>query len=319
MRRCRRRQRKAWRSSLLKTESAGLPTSSGAPEQVLAIDWSGALAPAAQRRSIAVATAGVSGAGTSGDTVTLRRGLLRSDVEAELALLGRSGAPVVAGLDFSFSLPAHFLEQQGCAGAPELWARVAAEGERWLREPGHAHFWGRRKGECQPASHRGPRWLGYRACERAAASGGRLPGSTFQIGGAGAPGTGSLRGMPMLARLRAAGWSVWPFDPPRLPLLVEIYPRLLTGAVVKSDAAARARYLTSGLGVGAGAALPDRVRAEALAGEDAFDALVSALVMRRHAEEFAGLRQASDRLTLLEGAIWRPGGGRYAGNGVPAY
>jgi hypothetical protein len=277
---------------------------------VLAIDWSGALAPAVQRRSIAVACAGV-----SGGPVTLRRGLLRGEVEAELAALGRRAARVVAGLDFSFSLPEHFLEQQGCASAPELWALVQAEGERWLREPGHAHFWGRRKGERQPAGHRAPQWLGYRACERAAALGGRLPGSTFQVGGAGAPGTGSLRGMPMLARLRAAGWSVWPFDPPRLPLLVEIYPRLLTGPVVKSDAAARARYL----GGPEYAGLPDAVWAEAAASEDAFDALVSALLMRRHAGEFAGLRQAEDRRTLLEGAIWRPYEGPGAEKDALAY
>ena len=283
---------------LLTTELGRLPVSIATPEQVLAIDWSGALAPAVQRKSIAVA-----GAGVSDGVFTLRRGLLRSDVEAELAVLGRSGAQVVAGLDFSFSLPEHFFERMGCASAQELWALVEAEGERWLRAPGHAHFWGRRKGECQPVGHRAPLWLGYRACERAAALGGRLPGSTFQIGGAGAPGTGSLRGMPMLARLREAGWSVWPFDPPRLPLLVEIYPRLLTGPVVKSDAAARARYL----GAPEYAGLSDEVRAEAAASEDAFDALVSVLVMRRHAAEFARLRQAQDRRTLLEGAIWRPG------------
>lgn len=287
--------RRTWLETfLLKSELPRLPV----PEQVLAIDWSGALAPAVQRRSIAVSSTAV-----RVDTVTLRRGLLRSEVEAELATLGQSGAPVVAGLDFSFSLPMHFLDEQGCASAPELWARVEAEGERWLREPGHAHFWGRRKGERQPASHRAPQWLGYRACERSAALGGRLPASTFQVGGAGAPGTGSLRGMPMLARLRAAGWSVWPFDPPRLPMLVEIYPRLLTGPVVKSDAGARERYLsTKGY-----AALAGAVRAEAIAGEDAFDALVSALVMRRCASEFGRLCQATDRQTLLEGAIWRPG------------
>jgi hypothetical protein len=86
-------------------------------------------------------------------------------------------------------------------------------------------------------------------------------------------------------------------------MLVEIYPRLLTGPVVKSDAGARARYL----GGPEYAGLPDAVRAEAAASEDAFDALVSALVMRGHAAEFARLRQAEDRRTLLEGAIWRPG------------
>ena len=36
------------------------------------------------------------------------------------------------------------------------------------------------------------------------------PKSTFQIGGAGAVGTGSLRGMPHLLTLREAGCAVWP-------------------------------------------------------------------------------------------------------------
>lgn len=44
------------------------------------------------------------------------------------------------------------------------------------------------------------------------AVGGIRPTSGFQIGGAGAVGTGAVRGMPMLARLRAAGFAIWPFD-----------------------------------------------------------------------------------------------------------
>jgi hypothetical protein len=106
--------RRIWLGIFLrKTEPDGLQ------DLVLAIDWSGALAPAVQRRSIAVACADV-----SGGAVTLRRGLLRGEVEAEVAALGRSGAQVVAGLDFSFSLPEHFVEQQGCASA--LAARAGA-------------------------------------------------------------------------------------------------------------------------------------------------------------------------------------------------
>jgi catechol 2,3-dioxygenase-like lactoylglutathione lyase family enzyme len=61
----------------------------------------------------------------------------------------------------------------------------------------------------------------------------------FQIGGAGAVGTGSLRGMQHLADLAHAGFSIWPFDRPGWPLAVEIYPRLFTPGVVKSRHRAR--------------------------------------------------------------------------------
>ncbi len=268
------------------------------PESVVAIDWSGAEAKSAQRRGIRAAVCDV-----ASGKVALRPGSLRLEIEAWLAELGRARAKVVAGLDFSFSYPAWFVRELGCASAPALWERVAAEGEQWLREP-HPHFWGRRKGSGPAAGHRAPRWLGYRACERGASQGKQLPLSSFQIGGAGPVGTGTLRGMPMLARLRAAGWSVWPFDRPLLPLLVEVYPRALTGPVVKSDPAERLRYLGQArfLSVAPG------VLATAAASEDAFDALVSAFVMREHALCFTQLAQAADEQARLEGAIWRPAG-----------
>jgi len=269
--------------------------------QVVAIDWSGAESKVAQRRGIQAAVCHVdSGA------VEVTGSRLRAEIEAYL--LGLSNAPVnapagssiVVGLDFSFSYPAWFLRELGCGSVFALWQMVAREGERWLREP-HSHFWGRRKGSGPPLSHRAPGWLGYRACE-GALGGKRLPASSFQIGGAGAVGTGTLRGMPMLARLRAAGWSVWPFDVPRLPMLVEIYPRVLTGPVVKSSAAARTEYLAQPRFD----ALLQETRAQAEASEDAFDALVSALVMRRHAASFSRLAQARDEQIRLEGAIWMP-------------
>ncbi len=107
----------------------------------------------------------------------------------------------------------------------------------------------------------------------------------------------------MLGRLQAAGWSVWPFDPPRLPMLLEIYPRSLTGPVVKNSASAREAYLRQGRFNG----LAPAVLAEAAGSEDAFDALVSGLVMREHAGEFERLRQAEGETARLEGAIWLPG------------
>jgi hypothetical protein len=137
---------------------------------------------------------------------------------------------------------------------------------------------------------------------------GIAPKSPFQIGGAGAVGTGSLRGIPLLARLRAAGFSVWPFDEPRLPLLVEIYPRLLTGAVKKKNAEARRLYLRARRKNDAlFADVTGEAMREAAASEDAFDALVSVVEMARRRETFAGLRRAADAETLLEGDVWGAG------------
>jgi len=49
--------------------------------------------------------------------------------------------------------------------------------------------------------------------------------------------------MPLLARLHQAGFSIWPVDSPGWPRVVEIYPRVLTGRVNKSDRSTRSRYV----------------------------------------------------------------------------
>ena len=127
------------------------------------------------------------------------------------------------------------------------------------------------------------------------------PKSVFQIGGAGAVGTGSLRGMPILKRLREAGFAVWPFDEARFPLVVEIYPRVLTGPVRKGSADGRREYLDANH-----PGLRDETREAAVRSDDAFDALVSALVMAEHERDFPSL-PALDGAQWLEGVIWRPG------------
>ena len=134
--------------------------------------------------------------------------------------------------------------------------------------------------------------------ERQARVKGITPKSPFQIGGAGSVGTASLRGMPVLVRLREAGFRVWPFDAPALvakaprPLVVEMYTRLKTGAVQKSNAVARAAYLLKKRREDAAyAALSRTVMQRARESEDAFDALVSTMVMAG-AETFAVLRAA---------------------------
>ena len=149
---------------------------------------------------------------------------------------------------------------------------------------------------------------------RAALMKGIQPKSPFQIGGSGSVGTGSLRAMEWLEALHAGGFRVWPFERAALgsapkPLLVEIYTRLLTGPVAKSNPVARAAYLKlrraqepalyAGLGRNA--------LAGARASEDGFDALVCCLEMVRHQAGFACLRATGDPTLRLEGITWRPG------------
>jgi hypothetical protein len=105
-----------------------------------------------------------------------------------------------------------------------------------------------------------------------------------------------------LRELQDAGFSIWPFDEPRLPMVVEIYPRYLTGRINKSSAIARALYLQ------AHHADESREMLELAAhSEDAFDAAVSASCMQRFAGDFNRIasrpRTAIDR---LEGRIWSP-------------
>ncbi|HET6316685.1 MAG TPA: hypothetical protein VFG86_09520 [Chloroflexota bacterium] len=199
------------------------------------------------------------------------------------------GPRIVIGLDFAFSFPSWYLEQLRVDSAPALWSHVAQHGERWLQECAPP-FWGR------PGHRRPVHFEHFRRTEHALRRRGLSPKSVFQIGGAGAVGTGSIRGMPLLHALRARGASIWPFDPPGWPRVVEIYPRLLTGPVVKSSAAARQAYLDRHL----------PAFQHAVPSEDAFDAAVSALTMARHAADLESLLGEPDFELRREGRIWYP-------------
>ena len=312
-------------------------------QRVVAIDWSGRVDAAGQRRHIysAVWTSAdqTSRGGNSTGKVRLRssphgsvqleNGRTRAEVAAWLIELAAETPRMVVGFDFCFSFPEWFVRgEHGCRTGPEFW-RVVAEihGERWL-ERGHTdrRFWG--KPHKRPAEFSGEslhRML--RATdidcklvahipeeERVARVKGITPKSVFQIGGAGSVGTASLRGMPILLRLRDAGFRVWPFDEPGLrseepqPLVIEMYSRLNTGAVHKSNAEARARYLLDKQKSDPTyAALSRTVLGRARAGEDAFDALVSCMVMTARRSEFGALPQPRDPKYVAEGWTWAPG------------
>jgi len=255
--------------------------------RAIGVDWSGATHNARSHIWLAEAA-------EPGQLLRLESGRDREELGAHLLSLPADG--LVVGLDYAFSFPAWFLEHLAIPSAPELWAHVTCHGQAWLAacEP---PFWGR-PGRAKPALQK----PALRRTDQAVPStGGIVPKSIFQIGGAGSVGTGSIRGMPLLHRLHAAGASIWPFTTAGNPVLVEIYPRLMTGPVHKSRQSARLELLASRYPNLA----PDR-RALAAASEDAFDAAVSALVMIEHIADLLALPAQTDPAVKLEGRIWHP-------------
>jgi hypothetical protein len=259
--------------------------------RVVAIDWSGAMQGAERRIWWAEARAG--------RLTNLTSGRGRTRLVADLIAEARHDDQLIVGLDFAFSMPIWFVRELGLSSAPEVWSAVRTHGETWLQRC-EAPFWGR-AGRPRPVPSAAEPWLRVteQVCPRVAGIG---PKSVFQIGGAGAVGTGSLRGMAALDELRRAGFAIWPFDEPRLPLVVEIYPRILTGAVAKSRPSARRAYLCAQPG-----SMSGELWAPAIGSEDAFDAALSAVAMDRAVGELTALSPAQDPMTRVEGAIWYPG------------
>lgn len=257
----------------------------------IAVDWSGSLSAVRSRLWLAESR--------ERRLVRVERGFERAEVVRHLIECAARQPRLVVGLDFAFSFPRWFVDQLGARSAREVWERVARDGEDWLARCPHP-FWGK------PLVPRPPPVAGrsaWRATENASLLvGGIGPKSVFQIGGAGTVGVGSLRGMPYLCELQDAGFAIWPFDAARLPLVVEIYPRYLTGRVDKSNAVARALYLQSRL-----ARESRSLLSVAASSEDAFDAAVSAACMQRFSRDFTRLvRLRRSALDRLEGRIWTP-------------
>lgn len=249
--------------------------------RTLAVDWSGRARGA--NKSIWLAEA------RDGRLVSLEGGRDRRQVIERVIEIARKDRETLVGFDFGFSFPGWWCAERSWSGARDVWAAMADEGEQLLRacEP---PFWGR------PGKRR-PRHDGYRKTELEGTGSAK---SVFQIGGAGAVGTGSIRGMPFLLALADAGFTVWPFDQPEWPCVIEIYPRELTGSVTKSDGDARRCHLRRSF-----PNLEPEIMARAAGSEDAFDAAVSALAMDRHIDDLAAL-QPLDGPYGIEGAIWRP-------------
>lgn len=247
--------------------------------RVVAIDWSGRRIGAARHIWLAEAV--------DGELVDLSSGRTGAEAIAEAA----ERSPELIGLDFAFGFPEGWSRAQGWTRGRNVWEAAAREGEAWLAacEP---PFWGR-PGRGRPADSVEP----LRVTDTDGAK------SVFQIGGAGTVGTGSIRGMPHLLTLLEARFDVWPLervgDEPR-GVAVEIYPRLFTGRVAKSNAAARAGAVRELL-----AGQPSEFAALARDSEDAFDAAVSAVALSRH--EVTVDWDVDERMSL-EGRVYRAAG-----------
>ena len=305
-------------------------------QRVVAVDWSGDKGPGQRKKIWAGVWTRAAGRGSAGKVI-LENGRSREELAAWLIAMAAETPRMVVGIDCCFSYPAWFLREHGCAGVFDFWQHVAAgQGERWLgigctEAERDLRFWGRPHKRPTQFSGEGYASMMRRTdmenkVEQALAGGdparaalmrGIQPKSPFQVGGSGSVGTGSLRAMEWLLKLRDAGFRVWPFEDAELaakadtkPLLVEMYTRLLTGPVAKSNATARIAYLKLRRKQDAlYAALSRTVVAKAEGSEDGFDALVCCVEMVRHRAEFAALKATTNETLRLEGETWRPGVG----------
>ncbi len=252
------------------------------PNRVIAVDWSGA--KKGFKKKIWLAEVGADG------LRTLKDGWSREKIGEYLSLEIERDPKLVIGLDFAFSFPAWFVRQKGCASASELWQHVEAHGEEWLVER-------------QPPFFTKGGWAdnvnsAYRLTETRLREQGSTPETVFKLVGPTQVGPGSIRGMPTLTRLSKAGFNVWPFDPPKLPLVVEIYPGSFYPKGVKSSLEKRLEFLKRYPD------LEELQRANASCSDDAFDAAISAFKMFERRNEFAQLVTIADDSIKVEGQIW---------------
>jgi hypothetical protein len=256
--------------------------------RIIAVDWSGAKHGAKKKIWAAEFCDGT-------PVEELISGKDRESMREYLIAAARESDRVIVGLDFAFSFPSWFVETQAIS-VQGLWAKVSSQGETWLDQC-DPPFWGRKgKQRCDLAgkSH-------YRCTEeRLEKIAGISPKSVFQINGGGAVGTGSIRGMAILHQL-SSQFRIWPFDDPGWPRIIEIWPRVLTGRVTKSDRQARKKFVSEKY-----RGIPLRWQEQAEESEDAFDAVVSACVMEENKDVLSQLETAADPIIRLEGLIWCP-------------
>jgi hypothetical protein len=254
----------------------------------MAVDWSGALKGASKHIWLAEVV--------HGQIVRLEDGWTREGLINHLIEQGRNDLNVIVGIDFAFSMPGWFVESRGAKNGPEFWENVATEGETWLGDCPWP-FWGKHEAKRPKDVEL------FRSTEKLVRDRhGVQAFSTFQMIGRGNVSTGSIRGMPLLRQLRTAGWRVWPFDQPGFPMVIEIFPTLLTDPKVTKLKLAPDVLLANEF-----PELSSKWIEIASSSDDAFDAAVSALVMARHVDGLCALPDLTkSSFHQLEGWIWDP-------------
>jgi hypothetical protein len=248
----------------------------------VAIDWSGAHPPVAQRRAIVRCV--VERRDDDRRVTALESGRNRRETVAWLAERAEDGTPTLVGLDFPFAYAAPFLGRLGTRDFTALLLRmapldgasgrvdafVASCGRWWARWGGRRDRRTRRHVERLPATRGAESPL--RALRR---------GGGYDFVGPRQVGKAAITGLAAIADLknREPGVRVWPFEDPTGATLVlaEIWPRLALGPVRKSERAARRRHVRELRRRGV------RLRPEherlAVASDHAIDALAAAVEM----------------------------------------
>jgi hypothetical protein len=243
----------------------------------IAIDWSGARLPSAQRRALVRCV--VEGRGRAPRVTALAWGFDRPEIVAWLAERAEDGVRTLVGLDFPFAYAQPFLDHLGApdfaallrymasvAMPAEIETHIERCGSWWAQCGARQDHRTRRLVERLPATWRAESPL------RALSDGFVGP---RQVGKAVITGLAAIAAL----RTRAPAVRVWPFESPADASLVlaEIWPRLALAGVVKSDAAARRRYVR-GL-ARQGIQLRPNHRRFAEASDHAIDALAAGLEM----------------------------------------
>ncbi len=190
----------------------------------LGVKWSGSVKP--QQRGTGIWVAVVN----NGVLYEIKSGCTREEAIDFILSNGRNVPRVTVGIDFGFSVPAWFIDEQGWRSALQLWDYLdSMEQHRGVLTQWPAHltlpFWGPNI-RTRPDIPAGADW--FRQTENDVREmTGAVPKSVFQLTGAGSVGGMSVRGMPQLKRMRDQGWSVWPFDPPTSHTALEVFPRSL--------------------------------------------------------------------------------------------
>ena len=109
--------------------------------RVLAVDWTGRLKRAEEFLWIADVH--------EGKLVDLRNGLNRDQLIAHVIEIAEAEPRAVVGLDFAFSFPRWWCEEQGWTQVRDVWTAMAKEGDHHLLAPCQWPFWGHQGGRIQ--------------------------------------------------------------------------------------------------------------------------------------------------------------------------